>query len=90
MLEREQEVYEAAMGGPDCRDWNAPYFEWREWYLVAGQVPDPIRSKKTDNKKGANWLPFFRQGAKRGREQPLRKYVKKFTIFYGFFATTGL
>lgn len=80
MLEREQEVYEAARGGPDCRDRNAPYFEWREWYLVADQVPGPIRSKKTDEKKGA----------KRGREQPLRKYVKKFTIFYGFFATTGL
>lgn len=30
------------------------------------------------------------KGGKRGREQPLRKYVKKFTIFYGFFATTGL
>lgn len=43
MLEREQEVYEAARGGPDCRDRNAPYSEWREWYLVAGQVPGPIR-----------------------------------------------
>lgn len=70
MLEREQEVYEAARGGPDCRDRNAPYSEWREWYLVAGQVPGPIRSKKTDNKKRANQLPFSDRGQKEAENSP--------------------